>query len=471
MVLSLSPIKTNSHQQNQTIADLQNYIASYGYDLMDLPIIQPAELFLTKVGDELINKLFTFERYGQQLALRPEFTASAAYSFAQQKVNQLTRWQFQGPIFIDDPNSFTHDYQRQSLGVELIGWDSPLADAEIIALAANGMNAIGIQDYYLMLGHVGLIRQLLTHFKLDTRTERFLLNHLSAFNDPEQGKAYVLEQLEKSLLRGTAPLMDQNQPDLAENTADQNIDYTTQEALGLLLDATQRGMTMGGRSRHDIARRLLQKHRRIADKEQIVKAIDFLETVSTISEYPLEQVFEMLAGFVAKYSPEAQSELDNWRAIIDLLDAYDIPADRIRIHPELVRGWDYYTGIVFELHNQDSVHLGGGGRYDELIALIGNRESVAAVGFAYYLEDVLQSMPDADDSTAPVYQLVVHPQATVQVSRWAHNLRGYGLQVALVEASDQPEHITIGANGQAIFQNKSYSETQIELLIAHLQQG
>ena len=466
MAPSLNLIESKRRQQNQIITRLQDYILSYGYALIDLPIIQPADLFLTKVGDELINKLFTFERFGQQLALRPEFTASAAFHFAQQKTNQVVRWQFAGPIFIDDPNNFTHDYQQQSLGAELIGLDSAIADAEIIALAVKGLDTIGATGGYLKLGHVGLIRQLLTHFKLDSRTERFLLNHLSAFKDAQLGKSYIIEQLEKSLLGTSMPAVDLNPVAISE----QNMDYTTQEALGLLLDATQRGMTMGGRSRHDIARRLLQKHRRIADKEHILQAVDFLENLSSISDYSLAEGLSRLETLVKDYNLAAQGQLDNWRDIIDLLAAYDIPVDRIRLHPELVRGWDYYTGAVFELYSADGVHLGGGGRYDELIALVGNSASIPAVGFAYYLDDLLAVMPNNDSPSQVLYRLVINPEAVHQVSWWAHHLREQGVHVMLTAESPEMDTIFVNDAGQAVFQGNTYSDSQLRSLISDLQQ-
>lgn len=466
----MAPSPNQRRQQQQIIIQLQDYILSYGYALIDLPIIQPADLFLTKVGDELINKLFTFERFGQQLALRPEFTASAAAYFSQQKPSQVVRWQFDGPIFIDDPHNFTHDYQQHSLGAELIGMNSAIADAEIIALALKSLDKIGIQNSYLKLGHVGLTRQLLAHFKLDSRTERFLLNHLSAFQNPQFGKVYVIEQLEKSLLGSATPDSDLNAANALDTLADQNMDYTTQEALGLLLDATQRGMTMGGRDRHDIARRLLQKHRRIADKDHILQAVDFLEKLSGISTYPLAEGLAILETWTNDYNPDALAHLNNWRETIKLLEAYAVAADRIRLHPELVRGWDYYTGVVFELYSADNVHLGGGGRYDELIALVGHSTSIPAVGFAYYLDDLLAVLPPGEIADQQLYQLVINPDAVHQVSWWAHQLRENGLKVMLTADDSLAATLTINDAGQAMFQGKTYSGDQLPALISHLQQ-
>src|SRR5690606_11335496 len=79
--------------------DLERTMNSFGYTIMEMPVIENADLFLTKAGDQVIEKLFTFERYGQQLALRPEFTAAAAYHYANSGNNAVVRWQFHGAIF------------------------------------------------------------------------------------------------------------------------------------------------------------------------------------------------------------------------------------------------------------------------------------------------------------------------------------------------------------------------------------
>src|SRR5688572_27496423 len=57
---------------------LQQAMTRFGYALIETPIVEQTDLFLTKSGDEAINRLFNFEMYGRQLCLRPEFTASAA---------------------------------------------------------------------------------------------------------------------------------------------------------------------------------------------------------------------------------------------------------------------------------------------------------------------------------------------------------------------------------------------------------
>src|SRR5260221_680974 len=56
-------------------SDLQRIMTRFGYLTIETPIVEYADLFLTKSGDEAVNRLFNFEMYGPNLCLRSEFTA------------------------------------------------------------------------------------------------------------------------------------------------------------------------------------------------------------------------------------------------------------------------------------------------------------------------------------------------------------------------------------------------------------
>lgn len=74
------------------------------------------------------------------------------------------------------------------------------------------------------------------------------------------------------------------------------------------------------------------------------------------------------------------------------------PEDTLRYVPVLVRGLDYYTGLIFEvlLENQENtLSLGGGGRYDNLIGVFAGRE-IPAVGFSFGFDRLLEAMEELD---------------------------------------------------------------------------
>ena len=398
---------------------LEQFMARYGYEKIETPIIQPAELFLTKAGDQIIHRLFTFERFGKQLALRPEFTALAAHTYNTLHPNDqpVIRWQFGGAVFEDASG----ETQRFSIGAELLGIGGAPAEAEIIALAANGAAERGLQGGKLVIGHVELMRVLLARFGLDSRTQRFLLNHLPALK--QHGKQHVLEQLDRLLL---------GRNDSETLTAEAGSELSTQQMLDVLLDATQRGATMGGRTRQDVARRLLHKHQRATERGQIVAALDFLEAWSAIRAAP-NDAFMQIECMIGANDAEARGILDEWRVVIDLLEEYGIAAETIEIQPSLARSWDYYTGIVFELWSADGRHLGGGGRYDELTRLIGGERDIPAVGFAYYVDELVSALPTPAAETRTVIIMTATKETYPTAIRWAQALRERGYSVALLD--------------------------------------
>jgi histidyl-tRNA synthetase len=245
-------------------------------------------------------------------------------------------------------------------------------------MAVHGLHTLGLADSLLFVGHAGLTRQVLARFDLDSRTERFLLSHLTALK--EMGKGYVGELLETSL----RVLV---QPTVAESY-DSDVEAHIYDVLAsALVDRSQRDIAMGGRTLEDITRRLLRKRKRAAEQTQIEAALDWLDQWVRIDSQP-EEAFTALADLIGS-DQNAHQTLQSWRTSINLLSAYDVKAEQIKIQPALARSWEYYTGIVFELRSSTDVHLGGGGRYDELARLIGSNTDVPAVGFAYYADEML----------------------------------------------------------------------------------
>jgi ATP phosphoribosyltransferase regulatory subunit HisZ len=450
-----------SFQAVQRLIDsLQHELRLYGYEVIETPIIEPADLFLTRAGDQLITRLFTFERYGQQLALRPEFTSAAAHRYAQRSTPEITRWQYFGPVFEDDPGS--RSYQKLSLGAELIGMSGPVADAEIISLAAQGIFRQGLQDWKLVIGHTGLVRHLLATFDLDRRTERFLLNHLPALQDRTIDKEFILLEFDRNLM-GTAihldqfPYPDERSLGLTE--------LSTQRMLNVLLDATHRGMTMGGRTQHDIARRLLHKHQRFTEREQVAAALDLLGEWVAISA-PTTKAFDSIEKLLPANDVMGSALMANWRTGIDLLGSYGINLNQVVIQPHVARNWDYYTGIVFEILTAGGVRLASGGRYDELVSLVGGR-SVPAVGFAYYLDRMFDCLNFTPSNNPPALTIAVSSDNQHAATYLAFTLRAHDIPVALTDNPDE-RTITVTPDGRVQYDSKSYSNDDMDSLITNI---
>lgn len=442
------------------IQALQQHMERFGYCLVDTPIIDQADLFLTRAGDQLIEKLFTFERFGQQLTLRPEFTAAAAHHYAHklshENAHQPARLQFYGPIFVDNPQQTKHNYQQKSMGAELIGIAGSTADVEIMAMAAQGLQKIGVEGWNLTIGHISLMRKLLGKFGLDNRAERFLLTHLHLLHQPDYGKDYVLQQFNNSLPHNMSLSELAQQPELLSES-------NTQYMLDLVLDVSQNGMTMGGRDRYDIARRLLQKRKRVYDRQNLINALDFLEQWGQI-EGPVPIAFDQIQDYVA--DEESRELLSQWRRSIEWLQIYGISLDDVVIQPSLARGWDYYTGIVFEITASGGEMLGGGGRYDELVSLMGDGRAVPAVGFAYYLDSVLEYVAARN---VHVLSLDFRAEDTEAAIHWANILREKGLNVELNSLEKtHPDTDCMLKNGDLYLDGNRYTPAQVDQLVSHI---
>jgi len=87
-------------------------------------------------------------------------------------------------------------------------------------------------------------------------------------------------------------------------------------------------------------------------------------------------------------SQEAKSQVDKFTAITSLLDALGC---KYQIDISSTKGFEYYTGLCFQLAIGQK-KLGSGGRYDNLITLIGGKDTPAC-GFALYLDTLMSLIP------------------------------------------------------------------------------
>lgn len=432
-------LQNSSKRIRQIEAILQEHMSLFAYDLIDVPVIEDADIFLTRAGNTIIEQLFTFERFGRLLALRPEFTAVVAHRYIQEKHIEPVRWQLSGSIFSDEPSDHSSQFEQHNVGAELINQNGIMAEAEIIAMASQGMNKLGVSNWQLIVGHVGLQLHLLSQFGLDNRTYRILLTQRDKLK--EHGKQAVLDYLNEVLPVEEASSLQQT-----------GNGQETQQMLDVLLDSTPYGNTMGGRSRHEIAARLLKKHDRSLERSQIARAIDFLEKWGNIRGNAPEIGSEIQA-FIANDDVYGQELFDEWYQMLDLLKAYGISDEQIIVQPDLTKNWDYYTGIVFGIRANDN-YVASGGRYDGLTQLLGGEDIIPAVGFAYYTETLLQALPSLNSELLIMTLSGDNPRMVIQ---WASILREADIAIEIV--SSNAEILIEGDNAR--YNNKTYSRDEL----------
>jgi ATP phosphoribosyltransferase regulatory subunit len=411
---------------------LRHYFEHFGYQSIEVPTLEPASLFLTKAGDQIIERLVTFEHQGNLSALRPEFTASAAYRYLSEQRTDVVRWQFSGPIFeMQNAEARTaRPYQRHSIGAELIGFSGIFADAEIVALAVLGVEDQGLQHFKVK--RADLYEDQITRDEVIAKLDRYLA-------------------VEKR--------------DLASDEHDVTQPTMTTEMLSAVLSNSSRSQTLGGRTQHDIARRLLEKEQRAASRSQIIAALDFLIEWMAIRS-PVEQALEQMNAYLQADDSTAHLLLKDWIQTLEYLEAYGVNRNQIELEPDLVRSWDYYNGMVFEVHIPDDISLAWGGRYDDLAQLLGAPKPVPAVGFVYDVEAVIEALGDSIDQT----QGVVVTGSSSGVVQWGMALRNKGANVSVLPNSmtTAQKVIHITENHQAEYMGQRYFLNEVDRLIENL---
>lgn len=121
----------------------------FGYQEYDGPFIEPIDLYAAKSGEELVKKQsFTFQdRGGDFVTLRPELTPSLARMIAA-KQGELTfpaRWWSFGPFWRYEQPQKGRTREFFQWNIDMLGVNSPEADAELIAVAATFLRSVGLK--------------------------------------------------------------------------------------------------------------------------------------------------------------------------------------------------------------------------------------------------------------------------------------------------------------------------------------
>ncbi|MCH7847299.1 MAG: histidine--tRNA ligase [Planctomycetes bacterium] len=120
---------------------------NHGFDEIDGPTFEHLDLYTIKSGPGIESELFSFRRSGgdTDYALRPEFTPTLARMYAAQagSLAKPTKWFSIGPFFRAERPQRGRLREHVQLNVDIIGDDSPAADAEVIAVAVRLLDKLG----------------------------------------------------------------------------------------------------------------------------------------------------------------------------------------------------------------------------------------------------------------------------------------------------------------------------------------
>ena len=127
---------------------LRNTIDQFGYSEYDGPVLERLELYAAKSGDELVKEqAFVFQdRGGESVVMRPELTPTLARMVASKLMDlpKPIRWWSFGPMWRYERPQKGRSREFFQWNVDMLGPDTPEADAEILAVAATFFKSVGL---------------------------------------------------------------------------------------------------------------------------------------------------------------------------------------------------------------------------------------------------------------------------------------------------------------------------------------
>ena len=135
----------------------------FGYGQIRTPIFEQTALFARSLGattDIVQKEMYTFGEADDTVTLRPEGTAGVVRAYLERQLHRQKKFQklyYIGAIFRKERPQAGRLRQFHQMGVEAIGGDDPLLDAETIALACAVFDDFGLPGYRVKLNTMGCV--------------------------------------------------------------------------------------------------------------------------------------------------------------------------------------------------------------------------------------------------------------------------------------------------------------------------
>jgi len=362
-------------------AQAEALVASYeraGYARVSPPILQPAEPFLDLSGEDIRRRMFlTTAPGGAELCLRPDLTIPVSRDYlASPLAGKPAGFCYLGPVFRHRAQGSAEFLQG---GIESFGrTDTAAADAEMLALGLETTAGYGLSAPEVRTGDVALFAALIAALDLAPAWKRRLIKDFNR-------KANLAQDLDRLMLGGNNGRPEYQGVLAALAGSD------PKGAHALVTDLLSiAGITaVGGRSVAEIADRFLEQSALGASTKLPRDVRGLIERFLAIAGDPDEAAAELRAMAAdANLAGEMSSALDLLESRNGFLAARDIDLKRMTFSTAFGRGFDYYTGFVFELTDpaRPGDPLVAGGRYDGLLARLGAADPIPAIGFSVWIE-------------------------------------------------------------------------------------
>lgn len=153
---------------------LESKARTHGFKRVQTPIFESLDLFTAKSGPGVVKQLYAFQDKSERdLTLRPELTAPVMRMISEEMRSspKPLRLSYFGQCFRYEESKKGRYREFFQYGIELIGSSGPLAEAEVIATALDMLDACGLADWELVIGHVGILRDALASIGLSSEGE------------------------------------------------------------------------------------------------------------------------------------------------------------------------------------------------------------------------------------------------------------------------------------------------------------
>jgi ATP phosphoribosyltransferase regulatory subunit len=362
-------------------ARAETLVASYeraGYGRVAPAMLQPAEPFLDLSGEDIRRRMYlTTAPDGDEFCLRPDLTIPVSRDYlASSTAGKPAGFCYLGPVFrhrTDGPAEFLQ------AGIESFGRsDKAAADAEMLSLGLEATAHYGVASPDIQIGDVALFAGLVAGLDLPPAWKRRLIKDFNR-------KSNLAQDLDRLVLGGNNARPEYQGVLAALAGSD------PKGAHALITDLLSiAGINaVGGRSVGEIAGRFLEQSALGASARLPRDVRDLIERFLAIQDNPDDGAAALRAlAKDANMMPVLAPALDEFESRTGFLEARGIDVKHVRFSTAFGRGFDYYTGLVFELTDPKRTGdpLVAGGRYDDLLTRLGASDPIPAVGFAVWIE-------------------------------------------------------------------------------------
>ena len=176
--------KENTAKRN-TIEKIAGTIRLYGYQDLQTPSFEYFDVFSNEIGTTSSKDLFKFfDKEGNTLVLRPDFTPSVARCAAKYFMDEKEplRFCYEGSAFSNTSNLQGKLKETTQMGAELMNDGSAQADGEMISMLIECLQAAGLCEFQISIGNVEYFKGICEYLRMDSELEMALRDAISSKN-------------------------------------------------------------------------------------------------------------------------------------------------------------------------------------------------------------------------------------------------------------------------------------------------